>query len=315
MWEFGDGGISDNRNPMHVYQAAGTYAITLIAGNQYQCADTIGQTVDIFEQPVAGFVMPGTNFCEFELIPIVNTSQHNTSNCWFVNDTLVAMSSDLDLALSQAGLYDITLIAKYNDVCQDTVSIENAIAVFTTPSADFSYTADLNENIIGEVQFQNLSMLYDRVHWDFGDGNISNVIDPFHEYDINRSINVSLYAYNDNGGAITCVDSISKLIAPEWIVTFFAPNALSPDHGDSLIRVFKPVGTGLLEYDLSVFSPWGQRVWHTTALDETHPAESWNGRLDNTGDELPQGAFTWLAKVVFVNGESRLYKGSVTLLR
>ena len=45
------------------------------------------------------------------------------------------------------------------------------------------------------------------------------------------------------------------------------------------------------------------------------PSESWNGQLDNTGEHLPQRAFTWLAKVGFVNGDSRVYKGSVTLLR
>ena len=133
--------------------------------------------------------------------------------------------------------------------------------------------------------------------------------------DINRDIEVILYAFHDNGGIITCIDTISKNIAPEWLVTFFAPNAFSPDYGEDLVRVFKPVGIGLAEYEISVYSPWGQRVWYSTAIVDQHPSESWNGQLDNTGEALPQGAFSWLAKVGFVNGDSRVYKGSVTLLR
>ena len=64
-----------------------------------------------------------------------------------------------------------------------------------------------------------------------------------------------------------------------------------------------------------MYSPWGQRVWYSTALEDQQPVESWNGRLDNTGEELPQGAFTWLARVEFVNGDAKVYQGSVTLLR
>jgi hypothetical protein len=81
------------------------------------------------------------------------------------------------------------------------------------------------------------------------------------------------------------------------------------------VRVFQPVGTGLSTYDISVYSPWGQRVWLSNAIECQHPSESWNGRLDNIGEILPQGAFSWLAKVGFVDGEQRVYKGSLTLLR
>jgi hypothetical protein len=116
-------------------------------------------------------------------------------------------------------------------------------------------------------------------------------------------------------GRFTCVDSVAKDVDPEWITTFFAPNAFSPDYGEEGVRVFKPVGIGLATYAISVYSPWGQRVWHSTTLDGDRPAESWNGKLDNTGEALPQGAFTWLAEVEFVNGVKRVYKGSVTLLR
>ena len=40
-WSFGDGTISNEENPSHVYEEAGTYAVTLIAINADGCNDTI----------------------------------------------------------------------------------------------------------------------------------------------------------------------------------------------------------------------------------------------------------------------------------
>lgn len=314
-WTFGDGQGSALLHPGHTYKAAGIYQTQLIVNNIYACADTSNGLVEIYEQPLADFSIPGLAFCEDELISIVNQSVLANTYCWLLDTVLIAQTEDLQLFFPSTGSHSLSLIAKYNEFCADTFTLPGKIDVYITPNADFNFFADQIVNILGDVQFQNLSTEYERVFWNFGDGLTSTQSDPFHEYDINRGIEVILKAYHDNGGIITCSDSIVKIIAPEWLVTFFAPNAFSPDHGDSLVRVFKPVGIGLLEYDLSVYSPWGQRVWHTTLIDEQHPAESWNGRLNNTDDELPQGAYSWIARIEFVNGESRVYKGSVTLLR
>jgi gliding motility-associated-like protein len=39
-WQFGDGSVSNEANPVHYYQAGGEYAVTLIANNQWNCPDT-----------------------------------------------------------------------------------------------------------------------------------------------------------------------------------------------------------------------------------------------------------------------------------
>lgn len=39
-WDLGDGSTSTELNPVHYYQAAGTYAITLAANNEWNCPDT-----------------------------------------------------------------------------------------------------------------------------------------------------------------------------------------------------------------------------------------------------------------------------------
>ncbi|HRF41902.1 MAG TPA: gliding motility-associated C-terminal domain-containing protein, partial [Saprospiraceae bacterium] len=101
----------------------------------------------------------------------------------------------------------------------------------------------------------------------------------------------------------------------EWITTFFAPNALSPEFGPEGVGVFKPVGIGLQKYRIAVYSPWGEQVWYSEVLENSRPVGSWNGRKHNEGDILPQGAYTWRADITFVNGVSKVVTGSVTLLR
>ncbi|HLP13339.1 MAG TPA: PKD domain-containing protein [Flavobacteriales bacterium] len=46
-WSFGDGSVSTATQPHHTYSGEGTYTVTLIANNQYGCADTAQMEVNI----------------------------------------------------------------------------------------------------------------------------------------------------------------------------------------------------------------------------------------------------------------------------
>jgi gliding motility-associated-like protein len=45
QWDFGDGAISTDVNPVHQYNATGNYNAVLIAFNQYNCTDTFSLRV------------------------------------------------------------------------------------------------------------------------------------------------------------------------------------------------------------------------------------------------------------------------------
>ncbi|MCB0595534.1 MAG: PKD domain-containing protein [Lewinellaceae bacterium] len=317
-WDFGDGsGPSSQADPTHTYREAGLYPAILIAENEHNCRDTAIQEVDIFGQPQAALQLSHVVGCEPLAVTVSNASAQ-ASQYFFNGNPAFEDSSSLELNFEESGTFDIELIAVYNEFCTDTLNIAEAITIYDTPSARFFYEADNNENIIGDVQFINNSIDGDRFLWDFGDGTQSDEYEPFHEYNINRAISVLLTAYNDNGGAFTCVDDTLQSIEPEWISTFFAPNAFSPEYGEEGVQVFKPVGIGIAEYEISVYSPYGQLVWHSTALEGFQPAGQWDGTFQEGGQKdelLPQGSYTWMAVMTFLNGERRKVTGSVTLLR
>lgn len=312
VWYVNGSMFSQDPNFNHIFGSASTNDISLIVQNEFLCADTIHKTLDIYLQPKADFAVR-EQACEGDILLIENKSTNAVSYLWNIESQGTTTVSQPELIFEASGTYGITLIASYNAFCKDTFSLAVPIRIYDSPTADFDYQGGYDENILGEVRFNNLSIDYDRSLWDFGDGNMSEEESPVHEYDINRNLLVKLTVYNDNNGLYTCIDSITKPVAPEWITTFFAPNALSPEYGDGDVKVFKPVGVGLATYKISVYSPWGQAVWTSDKLENTSPVESWDGTYNNA--IVPQGAYSWMADVTFVNGIRKVYKGSVTVVR
>jgi len=315
-WSFGvNGANSQLTNPEFEYESDEDFIVQLQVENNVGCLDTVEKTVPIWLQPEAIFTVDRTEYCEGEPITITNESQNTIFYTWEIENQIDILDYDPEISFNQSGNYSITLIAEYNEYCKDTLSINNYFQIYDIPTADFSFEVDLDDNVLGDVDFENLSLDYTSILWDLGDGNFSTEEEFSHEYDINRDIFVTLYAENDNNGNYICIDSITKPVAPEWQTKFFAPNAVSPNYGDEGTNLFTPKGIGIASYEINIYSPWGKTVWSSTAIEDNQPSESWNGKINNTGSDVPMGAYSWLAEVTFVNGNKKIYQGTVTVLR
>lgn len=314
QWTFGDGGASAALNPVHLYESSGAYTIGLVVITDFGCRDTAMQLLDVYGQPVAAASVSQHLACSGTDITFTAEPTDALTYEWYL---LPSLQPDTGLSvtyqLTEPGAYDVRLVAKYNEICQDTLTWLNAITVFTSPTAAFDYIADESENVIGDVRFINSSENATDYFWDFGDGTNSTEFEPEHEYDINRDIKVTLIASTDNDGQFICADTLERLIEPEWIVSFEVPNAMSPDYGGPSVLEFGAVGSGVEEYRLEVYSPFGALIWSTDALDEGHPIGRWDGMYQDK--PVPQGAYSWKAYVRFVNGEAFYRKGTVTVLR
>ena len=292
---------------------AKTVALNLRLTNEFNCKDSLSKSIDVYLQPKASFDA-STLLCENDKISIINTSQSALSYEWYVNNVLSSKDKDFRPSNIPKGEHDILLKAFYNSSCRDSLSVKNGLKVFESPIANFSFTTDFDNGTLGEVKFTNESSRFNASRWNFGDGTNSDVKDPLHIYNINRDITARLIVLNINNGTKTCLDSISKLISPEWITTFFAPNAISPEYGETKVRLFQPTGLGLKTYDLAIYSPWGVQIWQSNKIDDFgSPSEAWDGTYRN--EIVPQGAYTWRAKIEYVSGVSKVLTGSVTVIR
>lgn len=311
FWTFGDGTSSDETNPAYFYVNFGPKQVSLMVSSDLGCQDTTTQMLDIFGLPQANFDFSTGSACTSDSIQLINTSQEAIEFIWQIDELPFSKERSLSIVYDRAGTYPIQLIAVYNEACQDT--IQKDLLVYQKPTADFSYQADFDPAILGEVQFTNQSVFANRYLWDLGDGTVTDRTDVYHEYLVNRSLDVELIAFNDNSGSFTCTDTIVRPVEPEWLATFYAPNALAPDLDNDGVRFFKPVGTGLKIYEIQVYSPWGTIVWESTSLEDGQPTGRWDGTYE--GEKLPQGAYVWVATMTFEDGNEQRRSGTVTIIR
>ncbi|MEM9836977.1 MAG: PKD domain-containing protein [Bacteroidota bacterium] len=315
-WDFGDGESSTQLNPVHPYLEAGTYDVSLVVTNQFECTASSLQELTVRGAPEANFTLDRQLACAPYRLT-VNAFDTDASRFeWYVNDAVdPRVGMTLDTTLDSTGIYDITLIAIFDETCRDTLPLTAALRLEADAVADFDFVADEAPNILGDVRFINLSQNANSFYWEFGDGTTSTAIAPFHEYDINRDIEVLLAATRVYPGGLVCSDTIVKPVAPEWLTTFYVPTGISPQTGPTETRLFGAKGVGVAAYTLSVYSPWGQLVYQTSELDGDRPSGRWNGTFPDSDEYVPQGAYTWRAIYEYVDGNGGDQTGTVTVVR
>lgn len=61
-WDFGDASTATIKSPSHLFATFGNYLTTLIATDDFGCADTIQKNIEIYAKPNADFVVPTVCF-------------------------------------------------------------------------------------------------------------------------------------------------------------------------------------------------------------------------------------------------------------
>lgn len=199
-WYFGDGNTSISANPSNTYTASGIYTVTLIAGNSSCANDTTYLTINVVNganPPVAGFNTSGTHVCSNESVQLNNTSTDATSFLWSVTGGVLSnnTATSPSVLFSTSGTYNITLIAT-GPGGTDNISQNITVTVEDPPVANGSLTnTPLYLNDV--AYFSNSSSNSLNYSWNFGDGNISNDLNPWHIYTTAGTYTVELTASNN----------------------------------------------------------------------------------------------------------------------
>ncbi len=212
-WTFGDGTISNELNPTHIYQTSGAYTVCLLVRRDSLCADDTCAVVQ---------VQVPANTCNLQ--PYYNT-RFDSSNqllVHFFNQTVNFAATDsvrwtfgdgtssFDLnpnhTFAQFGTYNVCLLVKrtvpgtvpcIREFCQ-------LITVLAPPPpcnlhAAFSFVRDSVQT--NKVYFTNLSPGLTPntiVHWNFGDGTGSAEPNPVHIYQSSGAYTVCLLVRRDS---------------------------------------------------------------------------------------------------------------------
>lgn len=291
FWNMGDGiQYSNDENPLAVYDIPGGYFIQLIASNTY-CKDTATMTYFLHPEVTADLVADTTTGCSPLTIQFTSLSQNAQAYIWNFGDGQFSTMTNPLHVYQDPGVYSVSLIANIpGSICADTIAYPNYITVTQGPVAAFVYEqTDLVDPFNNVIDFTNASNFATSYSWTFGDGGNSTETSPQHIYHTNDSMWVVLYAYNDLG----CVDTAMTQVSLTPFGDLQVPNAFAPNSGVPGANVFMPVGIGLVEYEIAIYTIWGDLVWAASQLDEMgRPTQAWDGK-DKNGKDINSDAFVW----------------------
>ena len=314
-WDFGDGNVSNLREPTHFYTTPGVKSITLTVFDDNGCSNSQLQTIEWFPVPEPRVGPDGFLGCSPQTFLFDNLSTPIDSNYeveWNFGDNSVGPER-FDISPShtyeEPGVYDIQLtIISPRAGCEETKKFRELIEVIQGFETNFNMNPD-EPRLIGErIAFTNTSDIGAQSFvWDFGGRGVSFEENPsFVVSDTGHHV-ISLQTTWDNG----CSSIFSREfdIIPCIEVKF--PNAFTPN-GDGRNEVFKGVVYGLVakDFKLSIYDRWGKLLFETN-----NPDLGWNGKYLNDGENLPSGVYMY--KVGFSNPSCDIKPspGFATLLR
>lgn len=146
LWEFGDSSyISRLPNPLHVYDSAGSYNVTLQVTSINGCTDEVTQVVTVAEPPVADFSFDPEFGQSPLLVDFTDNSTGAVSYYWTFGDGDTSTLAEPMHTYEADGEYTITLIVTGIGGCTSTIS-QNISVIVTTLNISVSLVEATDDN-------------------------------------------------------------------------------------------------------------------------------------------------------------------------
>ncbi len=319
LWRFGDNSTSTDMNPVHTYNNVGDYPVTLIASNA-NCSDSIKHDVSVVPPaPVALFDSIPSG-CAPLYVVINNTSQNTdvpgTTYKWDFGDGSTSTAKNPTYTYFTPGTYRIELTITGPG---GTSNKSQVVSAYDSPKAYFELSPAQVYVNDEQVRFFNLSQNANSYLWNFGDGDTTNVAQPFHRYMEEGVYDITLWAYSSNGCSDKYVLSPGVTVIPNGNLRFstvFMPNKTGPIERTDLPTggtevdqfFYPPIRQKVLKYKLQIFNRWGVLIFQSDDINVP-----WNGYYK--GQLCQQGVYVWYVEGKYQDGKPFKMVGDVTLLQ
>lgn len=232
-WDFGDGNASLLQNPVHLYAAADTFQVTLIAQSA-NYSDTITKNVIVKATPDADFTIDIV--CQGEENTIINNTTPGLLNIiswqWDFGDKKY---SDLQDPVSHGylvnGEYDVSLTVIADNGCSDSITKKAVVAGYPSKSLSsdgpLSFCPDDSVTLSAQI---NPGYKY---QWILDGINVTGATDS--QLKATKSGKYRAGITNSVANCITLTDSLEVIVLPEPPSTNISfPGNLSICEGDSI---------------------------------------------------------------------------------
>ena len=304
-WNFGDGSVDSIQNPTHAYSKPGTYTISLLANNQYNCPDIVDEVIN-----VNGFtpitISKNTVVCKNN--PVQLTASGGISYTWTPSYNLNDPTIYNPIATPTATTNYTVFVMQSNtsgDTCTSAL-YTNITVPFYTSAALTAYAKPDTIQVGGTSQLST-SLTSGHIIW-VPDYNLSNdsilnpVASPYHT-------TTYMATYIDPHGCVFPVSSVTiYVIAPDCNEnTVFVPNTFTPN-GDGRNDVLYARSAFVTELYFTVYDRWGQQVFATNDINK-----GWDGIFN--GKPCNPDVFGYYLTFKCNDGRESFKKGNVTLIR
>lgn len=198
-WDFGDGDVSDDRNPIHKFNASGAITVTLTTTDNLGGVSSISKIIDVRNTPpLARF-----NYSPNDIMTLVPVQfQDNSEDSdgvvvhreWKFGDGSNATGAAPVHVYGRPGLYTVSLTATDNAGDSDTTTTQLSVRN-RLPIVDFAWTPN-GSPADRPVHFTSLAtdpdgtiLIYE---WNFGDGTSAVEPNPTHFFQRSGNYNVTL---------------------------------------------------------------------------------------------------------------------------
>jgi gliding motility-associated-like protein len=209
FWDFGDNSPIDIFDTVvHTYvNPFGDLTMqpkVALHRERFNCLDTTYTSLMVYPKPVADFRTQRNDPCDAGKYQFINKSKNNNSNQWLFDDGTIVNVSSFSTILPASEFkdtfYNVKLYVKNAYQCVDS----NDQIIKVKPKLKISFEKDAEMACEkGVVQFTNKSSNAERYFWKFGDGGLSNEVNPKYVYNQFGTYKITLYGYDKDG----CVDS------------------------------------------------------------------------------------------------------------
>lgn len=312
-WEWDMNGEDTIKNDDHNYffDTPDNKLVNLKVTDINDCTDEMAIDIPYFPAPASIIVEPSSYVgCKPANIYFNNLSLPISDEydiLWdFGDNTTDTLISPAHI-FEETGVYSINLEITSPIGCYSSKEYPFLIEVLESPTADFNYTPDYITNANSTIEITDNSE--NAISWQYIVNDDVSLFQP----DINYTFQdtgiqkVDLVVLHPSG----CPDTITRYfdVVPE--AGIYIPNAFSPN-GDGINDIFKPKGNyfGVQDYQMAIYSRWGDQVFLTEDLES-----GWNGKRNNSGQDSAPDVYVY--KIIFKGprGAPILKEGFITLVR
>lgn len=210
-WDFGDGTLSNEQNPLHTYTHAGSFTVVLRVTNSNGCTNVISKAgyITIQNGVKADFSYESQRGCRAPAsITFTNKSTGTgvVNYLWDFGDGKTSNEVNPVNSYQAAGVYTVKLIASNSSGCSDTIIKRNAINIGFVKS-DFTKPDIICADALFQIKNTSNPSTFVSSSWSFGDGTFSDLSNPVKKYAAAGAYQVKLVT---NFGS--CLDSVTKSI-------------------------------------------------------------------------------------------------------